>query len=390
MEFAYIAQGRLFVGSGQAPARPVDSPFAQEYTARAVALARKNEWKTQRREGMWENMNLWNAGGGIDTRAIRINFMDVTRGPGDGEMLYCMATDRVSGLFRQAIATGEEARLIHHDRFRLHQIRRQPGGNRLVGSCDNGNGTASLVLVEGDNYRQHDLTGGDSRDQNPAWIPGQEQAIVYESAGAARNQAGFAVGHGPSAPMRLDLASRVLETVLEHPGFDYLQPRFAADGTLYYIRRPYQLHAVRPVDPGKALLDVVLFPFRLARALIDYLNYFSMVYSRKPLKTAGGPARPEEDMANIMLQGRRLAVKRELEQFSADGTPALVPRDWELVRHARDGMVSVLSKGCSGFDLTDGGEIIYTNGTGIFAMAADGGNRRQLGRAWLVERVCAL
>lgn len=390
MKYAYIAQGKLFIANDTAPARQVDSPFAQEYTARAVQIARKNEWKTQQRGGMWENANLWNVGAATDSSAVRINFTDVAGGQTDGDMLYCMETDRVSGLFRQEIATGEELRLVHNNKFQLRQIRRQPGTGRLVGAYDNGNGTASLVLVEGDNHRLRDITEGDSRDQNPAWVPGREQAIVYESAGVARNRAGHTVGYGPSAIMELDLATGKLVALLEHTDYDYLQPRHGPDGALYYIRRPYQLHAVRAFEPAKALLDVVLFPFRLVRAVVDYLNYFSLMYSRKPLKTAGGPARPEEDFANVMLQGRRLAVKKELEQFSADGTPALVPRDWELVRHSRDGMASVLSKGCSAFDLTEDGGLLYTNGTGIFAMALDGSNRRQLGRAWLVERVCGL
>lgn len=389
MELAYIAQGKLYLARAGG-AQAVESAFAREFTQRSLQLARKNEWKNQRRDGMWQNMNLWNVGAGDGAAAIRINFMDATRGLQPGEVLYCMETDRVCGLFRQTLASGEELRLVHHNKFLLRQVRRHPHQARLAGSFDNPNGTASLVLIEGDNYQMREMTEGDSRDQNPTWIPGRDDALVYQSAGVARNQAGHAIGYGPSALMRLDMAAGSLDTLLENPAFDFMQPQFAADGTLFYIRRPYQMHAWKADDMGKWFMDVVLFPFRVVRAVIDYLNYFSMMYSRKPLKTAGGPARSEDDMGAIMLHGRMLAVKKELQQFAADGTPALVPRDWELIRQTRDGVVSVLSKGVVAFDLSPDGEVAYTNGTGIFAMAADGSNRRQLGRAWLVERLCAL
>ncbi len=73
------------------------------------------------------------------------------------------------------------------------------------------------------------------------------------------------------------------------------------DGHLYYIRRPYE---VSHFSPRTALLDLVLFPFRLLRAVFHFLNFFSLVYSRKPLTTASGPKLNHEQQFILLLKDK--------------------------------------------------------------------------------------
>jgi len=40
----------------------------------------------------------------------------------------------------------------------------------------------------------------------------------------------------------------------------------------------------------KFAMDALLFPLRLAAAVVGFLNFFSMMFSNQPLITAGGPA----------------------------------------------------------------------------------------------------
>jgi hypothetical protein len=114
-----------------------------------------------------------------------------------------------------------------------------------------------------------------------------------------------------------------------------------------------------------------------------------MVYSRKPLKTAGGPPRPEQDLGRAILRGRYLNVQKALGRFQdKNDTPALVPRSWELVKRRADGSEEILARGVSAFDVGADGEIFYTNGTGIFRLQ-DGAHER-IGRTWLIEKLVLL
>ena len=115
----------------------------------------------------------------------------------------------------------------------------------------------------------------------PAWAPGGDgQQIVFQSAGIGRNTHGAAVALSSYAIQKVDLDTGKFETLAEDEAYDYLLPRPAADGSLYYIRRPYKPEGHVEVSPWKLALDIVLFPFRLARALALFLNFFSMMWSQ--------------------------------------------------------------------------------------------------------------
>lgn len=83
-----------------------------------------------------------------------------------------------------------------------------------------------------------EATEGDSFDLAPRWAPGPRRRIVFRSAGVGRDVAGRICGIGPSAVQELDLESGEMECLAD---YDLLGPQKTADGTLYYIRRPYQL-----------------------------------------------------------------------------------------------------------------------------------------------------
>ncbi len=140
-----------------------------------------------------------------------------------------------------------------------------------------------------------------------------------------------------------------------------------ADGKLHFIRRPYE---TPKYSSGNILLDTLLFPFRLLRALFHYLNFFSLMYSRKPLTGAAGPA-VQADIKDIILKGRRINAEKALrEESQINGIASLVPRSWELVCRNRDGSERVLATNVASYDLMDDGSIVYSNGRAVFMLGA--------------------
>ena len=158
------------------------------------------------------------------------------------------------------------------------------------------------------------------------------------------------------------------------------------DGTLYAIRRPVEKPATEVA--GTALKDTLFLPLRLLKAVFGYLNFFSMVYGKEPLRSAGGPRTPEldQDLGKLWLHGRmiELAKVRDDPQYAGN----LVPRSWELVRLPPGRSLQIVMPHVASFDLTGDGAVIYTNGYDVTRWRD--GERRTLDRHELVESVSAI
>jgi hypothetical protein len=71
-----------------------------------------------------------------------------------------------------------------------------------------------------------------------------------------------------------------------------------------------------------------------------------------------------------------------------DGTPALVPKSWELIR--RQGSTEeVVAKGVLCYDLYSDGSVLYSNGSGIYRVDQNGSVER-LAKDALIEQVVAV
>jgi hypothetical protein len=162
----------------------------------------------------------------------------------------------------------------------------------------------------------------------------------------------------------------------------YLAPQSTRDGTLLYIRRPYvQYERVHPV---RAIKNVLLFPFRLLYAVVQYLNYFSAAYTGRKLTSSGAKGR-EMDLKQMMIWGNlvRAQQPRTAEEASAD----LVPKSWQLCRSRPNGETEVLANAVLAYDIDAEGRIVYTNGNAVFLLRPDGHKEHLLSES-MIEQVC--
>jgi hypothetical protein len=226
------------------------------------------------------------------------------------------------------------------------------------------------------------LTEGDSFDTAPRWQPGTERHIVYQSAGVGRNRDGQFLAFGPFTIQQLDTEAGEITTLVEEAGKDCLAPHFAADGSLYYIRRPY-VERELPSLWG-SIKNLLLFPFRLAHAIYNFLNFFSTIFSGRKLSTGGGAKAREMDMKQMMIWGNLVRSQRqgEVEDESAD----LVPKSWELLRRAATGETRSLANGVLAYDVGVDGTVVYTNGNAVFLLHPDGRKEHVLNER-MIEQV---
>jgi len=383
---AYLASGKLFLKRVDQSAAPIESLFAQEMLEDAARRREKNEWKTKSATGqLMAGATPWNQGQS-DGETRRVQITGVARGGRPNELLYTLDTDLVGGLFVYDTAAGTERRIYHSNRFKARHLTRHPEQPLVTFATPQEDGTSGIAVMNLETNDLHQVTEGDSLDEAPSWLHGSGVRLVFQSAGLARNEQGALAGVGPFALQQLDADAGTMTTVYEDGARDFLLPKHLPDGSFCFIRRPYQGFA-RP-SGLRVLGDVVMIPFRLIWALFGFLNFFAVMFSGKPLLTAGGPKREGLNPRHLMLWGKLIDAEKAERQTRKGAAAGLVPRDWELVRRAADGSEKILAEGVVSYDVCQDGSVVFTNGSEVFHLVGD--RKHRLCEGKLIEHITVL
>lgn len=362
--FSFLSNGLLFLRERGGEVRQLDSVYAQESLDRRERGRELHSWKQGTSFGIA-------AGGGV--RSFEANDKPISATSAaymtNGDMLYFLRDEGIGGLFRREAESGKELRLLLRQNLHLCDLSPSPDGSMLAASSQLAAGVANIALLNSDGSKYREVTGGDTVDAAPAWIPGAPNRLLFQSSGLARDEHGYIVAQGAASIQMLNMESGSVTPVLENPHFDYLKPRVCPAGNLLFIRRPFE---VPHYATASIFTDTLLFPFRLLRALFHYLNFFSLMYTRKPLTSASGPA-VKADIKSILLQGRRIDAEKALRsERPVQGVPSLVPSSWELGSRSPDGEERILAANVASYDISPDGTIVYSNGRGVFVLALDG------------------
>ncbi len=388
-EVAYLSRGRLLVQSPGAAAREVESPFARQTTERRERQRQARGW--QETSGLWGNMAMEeNPLEAMQANvAVRrpIRFSALTAGRNTGDVYYLLDLHGVSGLFRYNTGRDEEIRLMHRNDFPARDLAYHPESESLAFSLPREDGTVGIVVGENDGRFLRDITLGDSLDESAHWVPGDSRRIVFQSAGFLRDHLGYQRGLSPYRIEQADLDSESFDVVLEESDYDLLHPRISDDGTLFFIRRPYRPQGVQRRSAGATLKDIALYPVRLMIGVHHFFNFVTTIFGGPPLIASGGPKRQQTPEARfIMLSGQAIDLHKIQQKSTPDSPAGLVPSDWQLVRRSSDGEETVLAEGVVHFDLNSAGEILFTDGSVIRKISADGKTNR-IASDQLIERV---
>jgi len=392
MKTLSIANGELWLHAPGAGPRQIESPFARELIERDLQSRRNTSWKNAPREqqtGVIPTSSLWGRRGpGGENAVLQPRFEQAQRGDDDDTLYYLLSIGETRGLFRRHLGEDREVRLFHRNGWNCNGFAYNPSDKRLILAAQHANGSAHLEVYDDEGTRRGAITDGDCVDASPSLVPGRSRTVVYQSSGVARHpQLGHVMAIGHACVHLLDYGSGRMEVLLDDAKHDFVAPRMDAHGVLYAIRRP----ALKPQHEraGAALKDALLMPLRLLKAIFGYLNFFSMVYGKEPLRSAGGPRTPEldQDLGTLWLHGRMIELSKARNDPQYAGN--LVPGSWELVRRVRAGApIEVLARHVAGFDVRDDGRIVFTNGYDILEL--DGAGKRTLARQEQVANLSAV
>lgn len=378
---AFISNGKLFYQAPDEPLRELQSPHVLEMMDRMQRQQQLHGWKGGTSfDSSMSSFNRQAGADAVEVHATSAQFLSHDR------VLYALKDTSFGGLFEYDLTRDKEKRLLHKQYLKLDGLRLHPNGKRLLCTEHASNGAANIISmdVDGSNYRE--LTSGDTVDASPTWVPGQVNSILFQSSGLARSEAGYVVAQGPTSIQMADAATGSLTAVLEDPRWDFMQPRVGSNGFLYFIRRPYEAPRY---GFGSMIVDTLLFPFRLLRAVFHYLNFFSLMYTRKPLTTASGPAM-EADLKNILIKGKRMDAEAALRSHARlSGVPSLVPASWKLMCRSPEGQEYVLASSVASFDIAADDSLLFTNGYGVFALTSGGSPKVLLKEKLILDVIAA-
>jgi len=389
-KFSYIAGGKLYIVQPDGAKREVTSDFAQGLIDRAEASRQRNEWKAGSMG--WNATNahpeLVSLGMAYQGQPGQRSVNMITSVPLDGDrMLYALQTDTIGGLFEYTISDDDERRLLHQTDFRVGELDAHPEDERLIASLAYPDGSANLATMRPGGGRPQEITEGDSVDQSPRWARDADDAIVYQSAGIGRGHHGELIGLSTFRIERLDFALGEHQVLVESNEYDLLAPQVDQDGSLYYIRRPYE--ELHPKPPFLTQLkDIALFPVRLCVAIYWFLNAFSILFAKKPLSSADGPKTEGNTTRQLILYGRVIDAQKAMRQRNSAG-PATVPDAWQLIRRTAQGDERVLATGVGHYDLGPDGTVLYTNGAKVWQLS-ESRNKTELVKDSLIERVALI
>ena len=356
---AYISQGQLYLQS-EGVGSIVESPFGQSIRDRAIQIYNRNAWKTNGRGGQ-ALIRTMKSNAACEPPELPIDITSVTGGSRPGEIFYTLETNEISGVFARN-GDGVERRLFHTADYRLRHPDVHPSGSEVAISIYHANGAANLALLSADGSDLTEITDGESIDEGPRWMPGSKRRMVFQSAGLARTPRGRPSSHGPFSIQQIDLETGDMSSLAHDDHFDFLWPRVAPDGTLYYIRRPNESLPKKSesLDALGALKDVALLPFRFLLAIGLFMDMATGRKITSRLMRPGGPVKPS------------------------------APSTWHLMRHSPNAATpETIAQNVLAYGLSSDGSIIHTNGMDIYQLPAAGGSGNKLLTGVDIDRIAA-
>ena len=289
------------------------------------------------------------------------------------EFLYTLQLDASGGMYRRDFAEDAqpEGHVVSGSDLRLGEI--AVHGEDVAACVRYPNGQSHIGVYHLPGSFCEELTGGDSVESSPSWTP-DGRGILFSTCGIARGQNGMAFS--PCSIVEYYVNSQKMDTILEDEKTDYLAPKVDAQDNLWYIRQPYQ-PAGGEAGFGDILLDVVLFPIRLLKAVGGFLNAFSVLFGGESLQKNSRQSRDVKTRnrsdKEILYENMLIRAEQNQKenQRSGDEFPGILPRTRVRVRRSKDGQEAVIARSVLDYCLCENG-VVYSNGSHILHREADG------------------
>ena len=376
MEIIYSSENKIFCFNDENNSvKEIPCGKIIKYRDTVRSIRQRKEWKTSGSGAEFMGMR---SADNIDPDLLPVKIPGL--GICDGEIVYAVDLEDVGSVYRRSFDPSDDSEGL---------IR--ASNDFVFGSFDIKDGRLALSMGANASFlhiavmdmqgRFDEYTDGDTIEENPCWSH-TRNGIYFSTAGYARDQYGSTAAIDPRSVAFLDLDSRTIADIVYDEKYDFLHPREDKQGNLYYIRQPYG--GEKPKS-GITFKDIIMFPYRLIKGLFGFLNIFTTLYGGESLK-GGGDANSLGDQirsknrskSDIIIEGNIINAEKlnKIENASEDNGSGIMPLSRVLIKRSPDGSEKIIKKGILDFNITDSGEIIFSNGRYISKTDEDGNETR--------------
>lgn len=287
-------------------------------------------------------------------------------------LIYGTFIDGVGGLYFKDPETDDETYIFANQTVDPGRVSYRDG--KYIFDAGEGGYERHIGWLSTANGGTDQITEGFTSESCPFISRHDPDTVYYTAMGYAQNSSGAVVEKSPCSIAAYSAKDGSLTDILSDPAYDYIKASDDAQGNIYCIRRKYE-PTRRKTNAGR---DILLFPFRIIKALFGFLSMFSMAFGGEPLRTGGrNPAKSRTaNERELFIEGNLIKAKRTADSENSD--EGVIPSEWELIRHSTDGTDTVLARGVMDYALLDSGVIIYSDGR--FVKRLSGGKAEKICR----------
>ena len=385
----YISEGEMYMSSN-GKIRPIPSAMLNSYLERVRDNAKRNDWKKSGSGAAFTGAY----DPSVDPSTAIANAKQQSRvlciGRHRTELVYSLYLGGASGIYRKRNLEDENEGVVLSDSEYVYNDFDIKQGRMVFSAIFANESHIGLTNVDGGEIEY--ITEGSTRESDPCFARDGSPYIYFSSLGLSQSDKdsdpeapssngrfidermnGVDCIFGPAALCRFDCEKKELIDICSDEKYDFLNPYAAKNGDIYYIRRPYT--ETRSVSVKGCLLDVILLPFRLIRAIFGFFDVFSMAFSGKPLQSSGSTKSKQKDPRKTIVDGNIIDANKELKKNkeSNDKFPGFIPHTWELHKLTSEGADTVVKRGVMAFALDESdGSVVYSNGSSIVRLFASG------------------
>ena len=97
-------------------------------------------------------------------------------------------------------------------------------------------------------------------------------------------------------------------------------------------------------------------------AIVNFLNVFTELFSKKPMRPDGPNVQPQAKNKYVRVLGQTIDLAKIQRSSPGLDNVSLVPGSWELIKLAVDGSIERIASCVSSYDIDQAGNVHYTNG----------------------------
>ena len=357
MKIYCISEGELnLIENGKS--RIITCERIKNYIDTVTKMRQRDEWKTTGKGAKFM---------GVAPKEYETgNRMLYLRSVGNygGKLIYSTFIDGMGGMYLKDSDSGDETYVFANKEFDITDICAE--GDKCVIVAGLGNYERHIGIADINTGGVNQVTEGFTSETHPFISRTDSNKIYYTAMGYARDNVGNVVEKSPCSICCYNESTGELDDIISDDNFDYIKPSDDKEGNLYYIKREYQPTKKK----SNLLMDILLFPVRIVKAIGGFLSVFSMAFGGEPLRTGGSnPSKTKNpDERELFVEGNMIKAQKQLSDDSEEG---IIPSGWELIKN-ENGKETVLKKGVMDYHITDEGEIVYSDGAFVRIIRADG------------------